>query len=199
MKMLKELKWDAMLKGVLYILLGFVALVVPETMEKTLGYLLGIVLIVAGGVSIIGYLIREAHENYYRNDFVYGLAGIVIGIIVLLKVEIIISLIPLLLGILVTISGCAKLQDVVDMKRMNYGNWVLMLILSLINLALGLVLIFNPFKAAELLFRIIGIGLIYSGVTDCVTTIYFANKYKDYIIKAKAVDSTFEEIKEAEE
>jgi uncharacterized membrane protein HdeD (DUF308 family) len=198
MKILKELKWDAMLKGVLYIL-GVVALVVPETMEKTLGYLLGIVLIVAGGVSIIGYLIREAHENYYRNDFVYGLAGIVIGIIVLLKVEIIISLIPLLLGILVTVSGCAKLQDVVDMKRMNYGNWVLMLILSLINLALGLVLIFNPFKAATLLFRVIGIGLIFSGVTDCVTTIYFANKYKDYIIKTKAVDSTFEEIKEAEE
>jgi uncharacterized membrane protein HdeD (DUF308 family) len=199
MKILKELKWDAMLKGVLYILLGVVALVVPETMEKTLGYLLGIVLIVAGGVSIIGYLIREAHENYYRNDFVYGLAGIVIGIIVLLKVEIIISIIPLLLGILVTISGCAKLQDVVDMRRLNYGNWVLMLLLALINLALGLVLIFNPFKAAALLFRVIGIGLIFSGVTDCVTTIYFANKYKDYITKTKAVDSTFEEIKEAEE
>ena len=52
MKMLKELKWEAILTGVLYILLGIVALVIPETMQKTLGYLIGIVLIVAGLVSI---------------------------------------------------------------------------------------------------------------------------------------------------
>ena len=48
MKMLKELKWEAILSGVLYILLGIVALVIPGTMQKTLGYLIGIVLIVAG-------------------------------------------------------------------------------------------------------------------------------------------------------
>ena len=45
MKMLKELKWEAILTGVLYILLGIVALVIPETMQKTLGYLIGIVLL----------------------------------------------------------------------------------------------------------------------------------------------------------
>lgn len=57
MKMLKELKWEAILTGVLYILLGIVALLIPETMQKTLGYLIGIVLIVAGLISIICYLL----------------------------------------------------------------------------------------------------------------------------------------------
>ena len=57
MKMLKELKWEAILTGVLYILLGIVALVIPETMQKTLGYLIGIALIVAGLISIICYLL----------------------------------------------------------------------------------------------------------------------------------------------
>lgn len=64
MKMLKELKWEAILTGVLYILLGIVALVIPETMQKTLGYLIGIVLIVAGLVSIICYLLRDARDNF---------------------------------------------------------------------------------------------------------------------------------------
>lgn len=199
MKTLKEIKWSAMFKGILYILLGIVALVIPETMEKTLGYMLGIVLIIAGGVSMISYLLRDAQENYYRDDFVFGLVGIVLGIIVLLKVEIIISLIPLLLGIMVIISGCAKLQDVVDMKRMNSGNWIVMLILALINLILGLVLIFNPFKAATLMFRMLGVGLIFSGITDCVTVIYFANKIKDYIQGAGAVESSFEEVTEGKD
>ena len=128
MKMLKELKWEAILTGVLYILLGIVALVIPETMQKTLGYLIGIVLIVAGLVSIICYLLRDARENYYHNEFVFGILGIVLGAVVLYKVEIVISLIPFILGVLVLCSGCSKLQDAIDLKRLDYGSWLGLLI-----------------------------------------------------------------------
>ena len=123
MKMLKELKWEAILTGVLYILLGIVALVIPEAMQKTLGYLIGIVLIVAGLISIICYLLRDARENYYHNEFVFGLVGMVVGAAVLYKVEVIISLIPFILGILVLFSGCSKLQDAIDLKRLSYGSY----------------------------------------------------------------------------
>ena len=124
MKMLKELKWEAILTGVLYILLGIVALVIPETMQKTLGYLIGIVLIVAGLISIICYLLRDARENYYHNEFVFGILGIVLGAVVLYKVEIVISLIPFILGVLVLCSGCSKLQDAIDLKRLGYSSWL---------------------------------------------------------------------------
>lgn len=167
MKMLKELKWEAILTGVLYILLGIVALVIPETMQKTLGYLIGIVLIVAGLVSIICYLLRDARENYYHNEFVFGILGIVLGAVVLYKVEIVISLIPFILGVLVLCSGCSKLQDAIDLKRLGYGSWLGLLIVAAINIILGVVLIYNPFKAAILLFRVLGVVLILSGAGDC--------------------------------
>lgn len=194
MKMLKELKWEAILTGVLYILLGIVALVIPETMQKTLGYLIGIVLIVAGLVSIICYLLRDARENYYHNEFVFGLVGIVVGAAVLYKVEVIISLIPFILGILVLFSGCSKLQDAIDLRRLGYGSWAGMLIVAIVNIILGIVLICNPFKAAVVLFRVLGIGLILSGVSDCFSTIYFAQKFRRFKQEAEALDSSFEEI-----
>lgn len=194
MKMLKELKWEAILTGVLYILLGVVALVIPETMQKTLGYLIGIVLILAGAVSMICYLLRDARDNYYHNEFVFGLAGIVVGVAVLYKVEVIISLIPFILGILVLFSGCSKLQDAIDLKRLSYGSWVGMLVVAAINIILGIVLICNPFKAAILLFRILGVGLILSGAGDCFSTIYFAQKFRRFKQEQDALDSTFEEI-----
>lgn len=194
MKMLKELKWEAILTGVLYILLGIVALVIPETMQKTLGYLIGIVLIVAGAVSMVCYLLRDARENYYHNEFVFGLVGIVVGAAVLYKVEVIISLIPFILGILVLFSGCSKLQDAIDLKRLSYGSWVGMLIVAAVNIILGIVLICNPFKAAVLLFRVLGVGLILSGASDCFSTIYFARKFRRFKQEQDALDSTFEEI-----
>ena len=194
MKMLKELKWEAILTGVLYILLGIVALVIPETMQKTLGYLIGIVLIIAGLISMVCYLLRDARENYYHNEFVFGLVGIVVGAAVLYKVEVIISLIPFILGILVLFSGCSKLQDAIDLKRLSYGSWVGMLVVAVINIILGIVLICNPFKAAVLLFRVLGVGLILSGASDCFSTIYFARKFSRFKQEQDALDSTFEEI-----
>ena len=199
MKMLKEMKWQALTRGIMYIVLGVVALVIPETMVRTLGYLLGIILILAGALSMIGYLLRDAHENYYHNGFTYGLICIVIGITVLYKVELVISLVPFGLGILVLLSGCAKLQDVIDMKRMNYGNWAAMLILAAVNLVFGILLICNPFQAVTVLFRVLGVGLLFSGITDCVTTVYFARKIGDYLSGKQAVEGSFEELSEEQE
>lgn len=191
---LREVKWDALIAGILYIRLGIVALVLPETMERALGYLLAVALILTGAVSMICYLLREAHQNYYRNDFMHGLIEIGAGILVLYHVELVISLIPFLLGIMILISGCSKLQDVIDMKRWEYGNWGAMLVVAAVNAGLGILFMFNPFKMGALLFRLIGVGLILSGVTDCAAVIYFANKIKKYFDGLRTVDSTCVEI-----
>lgn len=194
-KALRELKWDALLKAALYILLGVVAFVIPETMEKTLAYLIAVVLIVAGAVSMVCYLLRSAKENYYRNDFLYGLIGIALGVTVLYKIELIISLVPVILGIMVLISGCAKLQDVVDIKRLNSGNWIALLVIAVIDVIFGVLLITDPFKAASILFRLIGAGLIFSGITDCVVIFYFAEQFKRVVQDTAEIESSYEEVK----
>lgn len=196
-KMIKHMKWDVILTSLLYVALGIAALVMPGTMIETLGYLIGAFLIVAGAVSMICYLLRDARQNYFRNDFVYGLVGIAIGIIVLYQIESIVKLVPIILGVLVVASGCRKLQDVIDMKRLEYGNWVVMLIFAAVNVVFGVVLILNPFEAAMLLERLIGVGLIVSGAADCAIALYFAGKIQKYLDRVQTVDSTYVEIREA--
>lgn len=178
MSFLKTMKWHAFLKGVLYIAVGVVALLIPDTMMATLGYLMGIVLIVIGLISMLSYLFREPLQNYYHDDFLYGLGEILIGALILFHVDWIIKLIPVLLGALVLVSGFAKLQDVIDMKRLKYDSWIFMLILAVINMGGGALLIANPFEAAELFFKILGGALIFSGVTDCISVLFFAAKLK---------------------
>jgi len=193
-KYLKELKWDALLTGIFYVLLGFAALLIPETMEKLLGYLLGVVLIIAGAVAMIGYLLRDARQNFYHDDFHHGLLSIAAGILVLLKVDVIIAMIPFLLGALILVSGCSKLQAVIDMKRMNYGNWVAMLIAAAVNVLFGILLMCKPFSSAVVLARLLGLGLILSGASDCFITCYFARKIRSFLAGVQAVDSTFVEV-----
>ena len=197
-ELLKKVKWDAILSSLLYVVLGIVALIIPETMIKTLGYLIGILLILVGAVSMICYLLRDNSLNYYRHDFEYGLVGIAVGILFLYKVEWIISLVPVILGILVLASGCGKLQEVIDMKRMGYGSWVGMLILAAVNVIFGVVLIVNPFEWALVLFQVIGAGLVFSGVTDLAMVLFAASRFRKFYEALQPVDSTYVEVTETE-
>ncbi len=196
-KLMRQMKWDVILTSLLYVVLGAAVLVMPDTMLKTLGYLIGAFLIIVGAVSMICYLLRDAHQNYFRNDFVYGLVGITVGIIALYKMDKIMELVPIILGVLVVASGCRKLQDVIDMKRMEYGNWVVMLVIATVNVVFGVVLVIKSSEVAEFLFQLVGVGLIVSGVTDCVVACYFAGKIKKFIDRVEVVDGTCVEIVDA--
>lgn len=193
-KLLKQIRWETMVTSLLYVVLGIVAVAIPETMVRTLGYLAGILLIVAGAVSMICYLLREVSQNYYRNDFGYGLVSIAVGILFLYKIEWISSVIPVILGIMVVASGCGKLQHVIDMKRTGFGNWGAVLVLAAVNLIFGAVLIANPFETVLLLFQLVGVGLIFSGITDCITVYYVGRRLKEYLDKVQAVDASFTEV-----
>lgn len=197
----KSLRWTAIFTAVLYILVGIAAIAIPEAMLMLIASVLGWASIIGGAVFIVLYLIRDTKENFFRNDFVYGLTAITVGIVILLNRELFIGLIPMLLGILIVVSGCIKLQSSIDMLRLKTGNWGAALVLAIINVIFGIILIRNPFEAQVTLFRMIGIGLLFSGVTDLITTIYFSGVYsqlekaaRDAEKAAETPDASFEEV-----
>ena len=70
--------------------------------------------------------------------------------------------------------------------------------MPVINVIFGVVLIANPFQTVILLFQLVGAGLIFSGITDCITVVYVADRMKEFLDRAQAVDSTFTEVVEEE-
>ncbi len=185
---MKSLRWNALLGAALYIAVGLVCLILPDQMLMTLGKILGWSGIAAGVLYIIAYLVRDARENYFRNDFLHGMIAITGGVVILRNLDIIIGLIPVLFGALVAVSGGMKLQTAIDLKRMKMGNWVAELVLALVVLIFGIVLVANPFKAMTTLLKLIGVGLIIGGVTDLISALYFVRKVDD------AVHATYREM-----
>lgn len=181
MKILKELKWQSGLYAVLYVLMGVILLLFPETTATTLCYAVGGGAIVVGVSTVLVYLFRDVTKNAYRNDFVSGLVAVLVGVFILCKVELFISLVPFLLGIAVTVSGFIKLQNCVDMRRMGYGNGLTFFILSFVNILFGILLLADPFQTVIVLFRAMGVGLIFSGVSDLMAIIYMSRRVKNYV------------------
>lgn len=178
MKTLKKMKWNVIISSVIYVALGVILLIWPEMTAKNICYVVGVISIAVGVVNLIDYIRKDYSVDEYRYNLVYGMVFILLGIFIFVKVETVISIIPVLLGFAVTISGLLKFQNAVDLVRMKYSGWGIVMIVSILNIAFGVVLIMNPFASAMILFICIGIGMIYSGVSDLIATIMLSRSIK---------------------
>ena len=176
MSLLKQLKWNLILLAVIFIALGIVLILWPGATMKTICYLLAAMLLAIGVVSLINYLRKDISGIIYRYDLVVGLCAILGGILVIVKVDKLTDLIPAVLGFLVTMSGIMKMQNSVDMLRLGHGTWHVAFAMAIVNIVAGIVLLMNPFEAAQILIMCLGIALVYSGITDLYVTISISRR-----------------------
>ena len=172
---------------------GLVVLLMPELTLVTIANVIGILVIMIGAFFLIGYFLRKelAAGN---NDLIKGLVIVCIGIFICVKSELVVSVLPVVLGIGVVLSGILKLQHAFDLKRMGFDTWVRIGLTAAVNIFIGLIVILNPFSTVAWLMRLVGIGFLFSGVTDLITTIYVSKKASEYYVDGKA-EETDEEIK----
>jgi len=187
MEMLKEIKWNMILSAALYMALGLILLIFPATTARTICYLIAGIAILIGLVNLVVYFTRNITRNYYRNDFVTGLMLMVLGIFVIYKVDLVIALVPFIIGLCIIVSGLFKLQGALDVQRMG-GNAVLILGLAVVNVVIGILMVINPFDSAMLLYRLLGAGLLFSGLTDMASTLYLSSKMHGYMKKMSEAD-----------
>lgn len=147
-----------------YVVLGLVFLFWSELSLMTLCYAFGILTIVYGIVHLIGYFVRDRLISVFRYDLVIGIIAVALGIMMLIRPQYIVSILPILLGIFIILSSIMKIQNAIDLKRVDYPRWWLILVFALISIALGAILIWNPFAAASTLMMFVGASLCADGI-----------------------------------
>ena len=104
--------------------------------------------------------------------------ALVAGIILLAEREIIIGLIPVILGALIIISGVKKLQNALDLIRLKLDGWKSLLVLSAINIIFGIIMVVCALETARVITVIIGVGLVFSGGSDLFAMIWISKNAK---------------------
>lgn len=192
--MLKNLKWNALLTALIYIVAGVVLIMYPDKVQDVICNIIGIVGIILGVVRIFMYLAANAADAVYRNDFVEGVALILIGALIIYQKTVVQTLMPFIVAIIIIVDGFVKLQDGIDAKRLGYDKSFIYVIIATISIVVGLIVMFNLVETSNLLFQILGAGLIYCGATDIVSVIFIAKRVQKYVT-AKQKAEEFEEKK----
>ena len=191
-KVINKFLKSSIISSVSLIALGILLIFQSEVTIITISYIIGSILIALGVIAAIRFIKHIKDISRSDLDIIYGIVCIILGVVVIESPEAIASVIPFVLGLIIIVNSATKLQYSFELKKEKNDLWLSTLILSIIMVICGIVLIFNPFKGAVLLTRIVGIFILIYSILDLISTIVINNTFN------KIKNSIEESVTEAE-
>ena len=164
---MEKAKKDTLYLSVVFIVTGFILIIFPNLTLNVFCMVLG-ALIIASGINSIIKNVRDK-ENQNSFSLILGVFLVIIGINFISVASLFVNIIASIFGILIIINGIRQIKDALEKKKYYDKNWLWMLVLAIITVAFGLAItIINPYTLSGILIKVMGICLIYCGVTNLI-------------------------------
>lgn len=183
---------SSIINSILLLIFGLLLILQSEATIVTISYIIGGILVALGAIEILKFIKNINGVEKGSIDIVYGIVCVVMGIIVIKSPQAIASIIPFIIGIIIIINSATKLQYSLELRKNENELWLSTLILSIVMTICGVVLVFNPFKGAVFITRIVGAFILVYSVLDLISTLVIKNTY------TKIKNTLEENIKDAE-
>lgn len=157
--------------SILLAVLGIVLIAWPTFSVNALGVICGILLILFGGVKLVGYFSKDPYRLAFQYDMPFGILLIILGIIMLIHPGNLASFICVVFGLSVLISSLFNIQTALDAKKFGINQWWLIFALSVIAAVWGLILVFRPSEAADVMAVLLGITLLFESAVNICTVV----------------------------
>ena len=159
-----QIELNDFLAAIIGIAAGLLLLVFPQEAINVITYGIGIVSLVYGVVRIVDYFKNRDISPFFAGELILGVVLGGIGLFSFLNPGGIFAILPIIFGILVLVEGISKLQRGLMLKNYGYQRWVAATVVAGCIIALGILLIFNPFNALVITMRVLGIVLAADGI-----------------------------------
>lgn len=164
---------------ILYILFAVPLILYPDIASRLFCLALSIGSFVYAAARLLRYARNAKHGWAYDGDKWVGIVFVLIGLFCLFFWRVILSFLPLTLGLLLLLDGLMKLPLAIDAFQMKFSSRFALLASTAVPLLLGLILLLNPFGVTRLIIRFFGISLIADGICELVASIFDRRSRKD--------------------
>lgn len=178
-RLFSKIMWYQIASCVFLILLGVLFLLVPDISDQVLGILFGMNVLFFGGVNIYAYLKRR-DIPLFQFHLVYGIIGILIGILTILNPFLFAQVITLFLGLWILYMAITKIDFSMRLKKMGEKSWLLLLVSSILEIFMSILIFINPFSSLVLT-RLCGAYFVLCGIINCNDAILTKNRAIDFL------------------
>lgn len=174
--------------SVIYIALGACLVFMPvSTVNIICKFVFGILLILVGLYHILIYVAEQLNSTIL--DLLSGGVLMVIGIFLFMNPQIVVKLLPILLGTFILVDSIWTLKGSLKLKKRGSGFWKFLLTGSIIFIALGISLVVNPFTMVKYTVMFAGGIFLCNGVIDLIYLILLKKGLKELKQDVEAVDA----------
>lgn len=167
----KKTIWPSLISSGVILVLGLLLFFKSSVTLMGISYIFGGLIIAIGVLAIVRFISNNHNDISNQLNIVYGIICIISGIFFIEKPEIIGSIIPVVMGIGIIISSSLKIQQSFNLKSLNSSYFFWSFVTALLSLICGVVLLFNPFKGAVIITKVIGIFLVMYAILDICNTL----------------------------
>ena len=174
--------------SIIYIALGACLVFMPvSTVNVICKFVFGILLILVGLYHILIYVAEKLNSTIF--DLFSGGVLMVLGIFLFMNPQIVVKLLPILLGTFILVDSIWSLKGSLKLKKRGADSWKFLLLGSIIFIALGISLVVKPFTMVK--YTVIFAGWIFlcNGVIDMIYLILLRKGLKEIKQDVEAVDA----------
>ena len=157
--------------SVMFCIAGALFIALPDISITMIGISMGIAMIAFGIVKLVGYFSRDLFRLAFQFDLELGILLLVLGLIVLIRPDDLMTFICIALGISILTDGLFKVQIALDSKRFGIKSWWVILALAVVAGTIGVFLIFRSAKSAQFLTVLLGVSILAEGILNLYTVI----------------------------
>lgn len=159
---LKEVWWVILLRGILILMFGFVALSWPGLTLVTLVKLFALYVVAAGSVALILGLMGIGKNKAWYLDIIKGFIAIGLGLFALNHSDFTMVFFAVLFGIYAIVDGIVDLADLY-MFRKNLDHKFLLGLSGVVSILFGIIVIANPLIAPVVYVWVLGLMALIMG------------------------------------
>ena len=137
---------------------------------------LGILAILYSIIVFVNYFRNNSKLMNDRLSFIYGIIILVIGFVLIFRVDFLKELISFVIGIYVILTSILKLHESIVLSKNSNTKMTSAIVLAIIGIFLGILCIVGKLLFPDIIIKYIGIMLILYSIISIVNTVIIGRK-----------------------
>lgn len=177
---IRSIKVNLLSSAILCVTLGIVLVAYPDTSMTLVCRAVGVIVLITGLGLVFGYL-KSGKEHWYgKIELVFGTILAIVGGFLILRPLGLISIIPIIFGILFIYHGLANMRQAMELRQYKDKGWWLPVLIAATTVLLGIFIINYPIRTMDIIMRVIGACLIYDGLANTVLVGRFVRSIRNF-------------------
>lgn len=163
---LRVAKTNKLIEAACLIALGLVLFIWSGTALNIICQAIAGIITVLGIVIVAVFLMGRSRMYGSAVALFGGVVAIVMGMYLFFNPQILIALVPTIIGLIVVVTGLVDLSESMRIVRQRSGGVTAALIIAVVEIILGVVFIIHPVFIEKILMKFMALTLIADGIAD---------------------------------